>query len=96
MVNDHGWQDPRNQRAGFQLPVHAASSGCVLRNSRQTWNERTQGVFDESRSEYRQHLRIKRFIGNSENAVKTQIWCAVATYVLIAIVKKGLQIDASL
>jgi len=35
----------------------------------------------------KQHLRIKRFIGNSENAVKTQIWCAIATYVLIAIVK---------
>ncbi len=44
----------------------------------------------------KQHLRIKRFIGTSENAVKTQIWCAVATYVLIAIVKKELQIDASL
>jgi len=44
----------------------------------------------------KQHLRIKRFIGNSENAVKTQIWCAVATYVLIAIVKKELQIEASL
>lgn len=44
----------------------------------------------------KQHLRIKRFIGNSENAVKTQIWCAVATYVLIAIVRKELQIDASL
>ena len=43
----------------------------------------------------KQHLRIKRFIGNSENAVKTQIWCAVSTYVLIAIVKKELQIDAS-
>lgn len=44
----------------------------------------------------KQHLRIKRFIGNSENAVKTQIWCAVATYVLIAIVKKELQVNASL
>ncbi len=44
----------------------------------------------------KQHLRIKRFIGNSENAVKTQIWCAVSTYVLIAIVKKELQINASL
>jgi hypothetical protein len=44
----------------------------------------------------KQHLRIKRFLGNSENAVKTQIWCAVATYVLIAIVKKELQLDASL
>ena len=44
----------------------------------------------------KQHLRIKKFWGNSENAVKTQIWCAVSTYVLIAIVKKELQIDASL
>jgi hypothetical protein len=44
----------------------------------------------------KQHLRIQRFLGNSENAVKTQIWCAVATYVLIAIVKKQLQLDASL
>ena len=44
----------------------------------------------------KQHLRIKRFIGNSENAVKTQVWCAISTYVLIAIVKKELQLDASL
>jgi hypothetical protein len=44
----------------------------------------------------KQHLRIKRFLGTSENAVKTQIWCAVATYVLIAIVKKELQLNASL
>ena len=29
----------------------------------------------------KQHLRIKRFLGNSENAVKTQVWCAIATYV---------------
>ena len=44
----------------------------------------------------KQHLRIKRFLGTSENAVKTQIWCAVSTYVLIAMVKKELQLDASL
>jgi len=44
----------------------------------------------------KQHLRIKRFLGTSENAVKTQIWCAVSTYVLIAIVKKELRLDASL
>ena len=44
----------------------------------------------------KQHLRIKKFLGTSENAVKTQIWCAMATYVLIAIVKKELQLDASL
>ena len=44
----------------------------------------------------KQHLRIKRFLATSENAVRTQIWCAVATYVLIAIVKKELKLDASL
>lgn len=44
----------------------------------------------------KQHLRIKRFLGASENAVKTQIWCAVSTYVLIAIVKKELHLKASL
>ena len=44
----------------------------------------------------KQHLRIKRFYGTSENAVKTQIWSAVSVYVLIAIVKKELHLDASL
>jgi hypothetical protein len=44
----------------------------------------------------KQHLRIKSFFGTSENAVKTQIWVAVAVYVLVAIVKKRLNITASL
>ena len=44
----------------------------------------------------KQHLRIKKFLGTSENAVKTQIWCAISTYVLIAIVKKELQLKSSL
>jgi transposase, IS4 family len=44
----------------------------------------------------KQHLRIKRFFGTSENAVKTQIWIAVSVYVLVAIVKKKLQLNASL
>jgi hypothetical protein len=44
----------------------------------------------------KQHLRIRHFLGNSENAVKTQIRCAMATYVLIAIVKKELRLPASL
>jgi hypothetical protein len=43
----------------------------------------------------KQHLRIKRFFGTSENAVKSQIWIAVAVYVLVAIVKKRLNLDAS-
>jgi hypothetical protein len=44
----------------------------------------------------KQHLRIKTFFGTSENAVKTQIWIAVAVYVLVAIVKKRLVLSASL
>ena len=44
----------------------------------------------------KQHLRIKRFFGTSENAVKTQIWIAVASYVLVAIVRKRLKIELSL
>ena len=41
----------------------------------------------------KQHLRIKGFFGASENAVKTQIWIAVSVYVLVAILKKRLQVD---
>ena len=44
----------------------------------------------------KQHLRIKQFYGTSENAVKTQIWIAVSVYVLVAIVRKRLALDASL
>ena len=43
-----------------------------------------------------QHLRIKAFFGTSENAVKTQIWIAVSVYVLVAIVRKRLGLEASL
>ena len=41
-------------------------------------------------------MRIKAFFGTSENAVKTQVWIAIAVYVLVAIVKKRLNLDASL
>jgi Domain of unknown function (DUF4372)/Transposase DDE domain len=44
----------------------------------------------------KQHLRIKRFYGTSENAVKTQIWIAVSVYVLAAIVRKRLNLEVSL
>jgi transposase len=44
----------------------------------------------------KQHLRIKKFYGNSENAVKTQIWIAISIYVLVAIVKKRLDLESSL
>ena len=44
----------------------------------------------------KQHLRIKKFYGTSENAVKTQIWVAVSMYVLVAIVRKRLGLESSL
>jgi transposase len=44
----------------------------------------------------KQHPRIKAFYGTSENAVKTQIWIAVSIYVLVAIVRKRLELEASL
>jgi len=44
----------------------------------------------------KQHLRIKRFFGTSENAVKSQVWIAVAVYVLVAIIRKRLNLEFSL
>jgi hypothetical protein len=44
----------------------------------------------------KQHLRIKRFYGTSENAVRTQIWIAISVYVLVAIIKKKLRLEVSL
>jgi hypothetical protein len=43
----------------------------------------------------KQHLRIKAFYGTSENAVKTQIWIAIAVYVLVTIIRKELQLPHS-
>jgi hypothetical protein len=44
----------------------------------------------------KQHLRIKAFFGTSENAVKTQLWIAISVYLLVAIVKKRLDLPGSL
>src|SRR5881409_2574356 len=44
----------------------------------------------------KQHLRIKAFYGTSENAVKTQLWIAISVYVLVAIIRKRLGLEASL
>lgn len=44
----------------------------------------------------KQHLKIKRFWGETENAVKTQIWIAVCNYLMVAIIKKELKIERSL
>lgn len=44
----------------------------------------------------KQHLRIKKFYGTSENAVKTQIWIAISVYVQVTIIKKRLHLDQTL
>ena len=44
----------------------------------------------------KQHLRIRKFYGTSANALKTQIWIAISVYVLVAIVKKQLNLEGSL
>ena len=44
----------------------------------------------------KQHLRIKAFFGTSQNAVKTQVWIAISVYVLVAIIKKQLNLNPSL
>jgi hypothetical protein len=69
----------------FQLP---ALTVCALYKSR--WQVELFFKW------IKQHLRIKRFFGTSENAVKTQIWTAVSVYVLVAIIKKELNLTASL
>ncbi len=69
----------------FQLP---ALTVCALYKSR--WQVELFFKW------IKQHLRIKRFFGTSENAVRSQIWIAVSVYVLIAIIKKRLVLDVSL
>ena len=69
----------------FGLP---AATLCALSKSR--WQV---ALFFEW---IKQHLRIKRFFGTSETAVQTQIWIAVSVSVLVAIIKKRLNLDASL
>jgi len=85
------FKDPKTGRTlvfltnNFVLP---AAKVCEL--YRQRWNVE---VFFKW---IKQHLRIKKFYGISENAVKVQIWIAVSTYLLVAIVKKRLGLDHSL
>ena len=85
------FKDPETQQSlvfltnNFAIP---ALSVCALYKSR--WQVELFFKW------IKQHLRIKRFFGTSENAVKSQVWIAVATYVLVAIVRKQLKLDLSL
>lgn len=85
------FKDPETGKTLVFLTNHvgiSAASVCALYKSR--WQVELFFKW------IKQHLRIKRFFGTSENAVKSQVWIAVATYVLVAIVKKRLNLDLSL
>jgi len=85
------FKDPESEKTlvfltnQFALP---AASICALYKSR--WQVELFFKW------IKQHLRIKQFYGTSDNAVKTQIWIAVSVYVLVAIIKKRLALEASL
>jgi len=85
------YKDPMTEKSLVFLTNHfgiPALSVCALYKSR--WQVELFFKW------IKQHLRIKRFFGTSENAVKSQVWIAVATYVLVAIVRKRLKLDLSL
>lgn len=67
--------------------VTRAQANTDLRRLYSAPGDRAQGI---------KHLRIKKFYGTSENAVKVQIWTAVSVYVLVAIIRKRLDLDTSL
>jgi hypothetical protein len=85
------YRDPTTQKSLVFLTNHfgiPALSVCALYKSR--WSVELFFKW------IKQHLRIKRFFGTSENAVKSQVWIAVSTYVLVAIARKRLNADLSL
>ena len=78
------------KRITFLTNNFALAPGLIAQLYRQRWQVELFFKW------IKQHLRIKVFLGTSENAVKTQIWIAICTYVLIAIVKKRLKLSHSL
>jgi hypothetical protein len=83
-------RDESGKRVTFLTNNFALAPGLIAQLYRQRWQVELFFKW------IKQHLRIKAFLGTSENAVKTQIWIAVCTYVLIAIVKKRLKLSHSL
>lgn len=79
-----------NQRLGFLTNNFAAPALTIAQIYKCRWQVELFFKW------IKQHLRIKAFFGTSANAVKTQIWVAVSVYVLVAIVRKRLELDSSL
>jgi len=84
------WDEESGKRVTFLTNNFALKPDLIAQLYRQRWQVELFFKW------IKQHLRIKAFLGTSENAVKTQIWMAVCTYVLIAIVKKRLKLPHSL
>jgi Transposase DDE domain/Domain of unknown function (DUF4372) len=89
------------RRIRFKDPE--TGKALVFLTNNVTWPAATICALDKARWQVelffkwiKQHLRIKRFFGTTENAVTSQIWIAVSVYVLVAIVKKRLTLDVSL
>jgi len=83
-------RDDSGKRVTFLTNNFVLAPGLIAQLYRQRWQVELFFKW------IKQHLRIKAFLGASENAVKTQIWIAVCTYVLIAILKKRLKLSHSL
>jgi len=84
------WDEESGKRVTFLTNNFALKPALIAQLYRQRWQVELFFKW------IKQPLRIKAFLGTSENAVKTQIWIAVCTYVLIAIVKKRLKLSHSL
>jgi len=85
------YRDPEtHKRFGFLTNIHALPALRICQLYRARWQVELFFKW------IKQHLRIKAFYGTTENAVKTQIWIAISVYVLVAIVKKRLNLSQSL
>jgi hypothetical protein len=84
------YRDPQGRRLVFLTNHLSLPSPTVCELYRQRWQVELFFKW------IKQHLRIKRFFGTSQNAVKTQVWIAVCAYVLVAIARRSLGLKASL
>jgi hypothetical protein len=84
------YRDPEGHRLVFLTNHMTLSAFTVCELYRSRWQVELFFKW------IKQHLRIKRFFGTSENAVKTQVWIAVSSYVLVAIVRKRLNLSLTL
>jgi len=86
-----GYRDPKTGKALVFLTNNFSAPALTIA---QLYHDRWQ--IELFFKWIKQHLRIKAFYGTSQNAVRTQIWSAIAVYLLVAILKKRLHLDASL